>query len=721
MNINKFLVVCILLAIMTIGAVSAAENITQNDAVTAMDDSSDCSVGKSYDGNDFYITVKENYTQDRNDWNSNELIYISSYSQDNGTFSILVGDVEKQSFNVTNGYFSIEDNGYGGTYEKYFAQIYPADLDMDLGSYNVNVKFNQKTLIDTQVTLKEKEDFDVYMQNPYYCMQEYWSSPSFIIIDSNHLNTGTLEILVNGNRKISYVLNNGDFEEIPDCSNKSRYLAASDLFDGYGTYDVKITFTQDGVTKTLRDESVVVAEREPTTNPKVELYFDLYTVNLPVDNKAYIYLPWEATGTLNIRFNNVDENIIYSNGRAEREVYAWELNHLGENKVTVTYTGDDFGTLTATETVIVVPTITAPFFVSENEKFTIKMCTHEWVNGNFNVYDYNSGKKGKLLASSTIKNRYSSVELSSDIIGLNKYYLEFDYPGGDYPIIQDVYVVKNSDRISANVSDNVGPGSDVTVDFRAPATPFGFVYISVDGGANEFYSMESGRLTRAISGLSTGYHIISVQYNDGYFENGKLLGDVYSKTFNVSVGEITKLTAPSISTTYNNAKNLVITLKDAKGNVLAGKNVTVVLNGKTYERTSDNSGQVKLSVKLPAKSYVAAFSFAGDDTYLKSSGSAKVVVKKATPIMTASSKTFKVKAKTKRVTVTLKNNKKSPMKKTKVTLTVNKKTYKIKTTTKGVATFTVKLTKKGKYTAVYKYAGSSNYKAVSKKVKITVK
>ena len=721
MNINKFLVVCILLAIMTIGAVSAAENITQNDAVTAMDDSSDCSVGKSYDGNDFYITVKENYTQDRNDWNSDELIYISSYSQDNGTFSILVDDVEKQSFNVTNGYFSIEDNGYGGTYEKYFAQIYPADLDMDLGSYNVNVKFNQKTLIDTQVTLKEKEDFNVYMQNPYYCMQEYWSSPSFIIIDSNHLNTGTLEILVNGNRKISYVLNNGDFEEIPDCSNKSRYLAASDLFDGYGTYDVKITFTQDGITKTLRDESVVVAEREPTTNPKVELYFDLYTVNLPVDNKAYIYLPWEATGTLNIRFNNVDENIIYSNGRAEREVYAWELNHLGENKVTVTYTGDDFGTLTATETVIVVPTITAPFFVSENEKFTIKMCTHEWVNGNFNVYDYNSGKKGKLLASSTIKNRYSSVELSSDIIGLNKYYLEFDYPGGDYPIIQDVYVVKNSDRISANVSDNVGPGSDVTVDFRAPATPFGFVYISVDGGANEFYSMESGRLTRAISGLSTGYHIISVQYNDGYFENGKLLGDVYSKTFNVSVGEITKLTAPSISTTYNNAKNLVITLKDAKGNVLAGKNVTVVLNGKTYERTSDNSGQVKLSVKLPAKSYVAAFSFAGDDTYLKSSGSAKVVVKKATPIMTASSKTFKVKAKTKRVTVTLKNNKKSPMKKTKVTLTVNKKTYKIKTTTKGVATFTVKLTKKGKYTAVYKYAGSSNYKAVSKKVKITVK
>ena len=464
-----------------------------------------------------------------------------------------------------------------------------------------------------------------------------------------------------------------------------------------------------------------MAEREPTTNPKVELYFDLYTVNLPADNIAHIYLPWEATGTLNIRFNNVDENITYSNGRAQYYMPSWNLNHLGENKVTVTYTGDDFGTLTATETVIVVPTITAPFFVSENENFTITMCTHEWVNGDFNVYDYNSGKKGKLLASGTIKNRYSSVELSSDIIGLNKYYLEFDYPGGDYPIIQDVYIVKNSDSISANVSDNVEVGSNVTVDFKAPATPFGFVYISVDGGANEFYSMESGRVTKSISGLPAGYHIISVQYNDGYFENGKLLGDVYSNTFNISVGKITKLTAPDISTTYNNAKNLVITLKDANGNVLGDKKVTVVLNGKTYERTSDGSGQVKLSVKLPAKTYAAAFSFAGDDAYLKSNGSAKVVVKKATPIMAASSKTFKAKAKTKKVTVTLKNNKKSPMKKTKVTLTVNKKTYKAKTTSKGIATFTVKLTKKGKYTAVYKYAGSSNYKAASKKVKITVK
>lgn len=721
MKANRFLMVCILLAIMTAGAVSAADNVTQDGAFAAVSDSSDNTVGDYYNNDDFYVKVDENYTQDRNDWNSNELIYISSYSKDNGTLSVLVDNVEKQSLNIKNGYFSIEDNGYGETYEKYIAQIYPSDLGLDLGSYNVKVKFNQKILIDSFVTLKEKEDFDVYMPNPYYCMQEYWTSPSFIIIDSNHQNTGTLEIFVNGNRKISYDVNKGDFKEIADCSNKSRYLAPSDLFDGYGTYDIKITFTENGVSKTLRDENVVVAEREPTTDPKLELYFEFYTLNLRSDNVAYIYLPWEATGVLNIKYNNVDENIPYSNGRATVNMFAWNLNHLGENEITVTYKGDDFGTLQAKETVIVVPTVTAPFYVSENEEFAITMLTHEWVNGNFNIYDYTGNKKGKLLAESKIYNGYSSAELSSSITGLNRFYLEFDYYGGNYPVIQDVYVVKNSQNISADVPANVEEGSDVTVEFKAPATPLNFVYISVDGGANEFYSMEAGNVTKKISGLSTGYHTVSVQYNDGYFEDGKLLGDVYSKTFNVTVGKITKISASGISTTYNTAKNLVITLKDANGNVLNGKNVIIVLNGKTYNKTTDSKGQVKLSVKLSAKTYKATFRFDGDSTYLKSDGSAKIVVKKAATKLVAASKTFKAKTKTKKVSVTLKNNKNSPIKKTKVTLTVNKKTYKAKTNSKGVAYFTVKLTKKAKYSAVYKYAGNSNYKSAKKTVKIIVK
>ena len=89
------------------------------------------------------------------------------------------------------------------------------------------------------------------------------------------------------------------------------------------------------------------------------------------------------------------------------------------------------------------PTVTSPDYVSVDEKFTIAIRVNEWVNGTFNVYDYNNGVKGILLASDTISNGISSVELSSNITGLNKFYLDFDTSGGEYHLIEEVYVIEN--------------------------------------------------------------------------------------------------------------------------------------------------------------------------------------------------------------------------------------------------------------------------------------
>ena len=87
--------------------------------------------------------------------------------------------------------------------------------------------------------------------------------------------------------------------------------------------------------------------------------------------------------------------------------------------------------------------------------------------------------------------------------------------------------------------------------------------------------------------------------------------------------------------------------------------------------------------------------------------------------ITAKSQTFKAKAKTKKITITLKGNGKTLNKK-KVTLKVNKKTYAAKTV-KGKATFKIKLTKKGKFTALIKFAGDSSYKASQKKITVKIK
>ena len=454
------------------------------------------------------------------------------------------------------------------------------------------------------------------------------------------------------------------------------------------------------------------------------------------------------------------------------------------------------------------PTIASPDYVSVDEKFTIAMHANEWVNGTFNVYDYNNGVKGILLASDTISNGISSVELSSNITGMNKFYLDFNTSGGEYHLIEGVYVIENSKNITADLPTEVETGSGVNITLTAPDSQFNSLSISIDESVPNYYNVENGEFTIAISDLPAGYHKISVKYHDL-----KLAEEAYSNTFTVNVGSRTvieannmtvtynsneklvvslkdsegnavkgkeiainlnginhtattddngkaifaldlipgeypaeilfagaggyfpssanariivnkidsQIMAPDISTTFNVAKNLVVTLKDDKGNVLAGQNVIVELNGKVYNKTTDASGQVKISVNLPARQYFAKITFAGNGIYKSSAKTVKATVKKATPKLTSSSKKFKAKSKTKKVTVKFKTNKNKVIKNSIIKLTVNKKTYKAKTNSKGIATFKLKLTKKGKYRAVFKYAGNSNYKAISKKIRITIK
>ena len=249
------------------------------------------------------------------------------------------------------------------------------------------------------------------------------------------------------------------------------------------------------------------------------------------------------------------------------------------------------------------------------------------------------------------------------------------------------------------------------------------VKYTVNGGDEQTdVTGEDGKFT--ISGL-TGEVTIAVNYegNDSFNPISDSMFFNFTEEPVVPAKVATKITAPKVSAVYNVAKNLVITLTDKDGKALANKKVTVKVGTISKTLNTNAKGQVSLNVAtLVPKTYTATVKFAGDDSYIASSLSPKVVVSKAKPKITAKAKTFKVKVKTKKYTVTLKNNKGKVLKKVKLTLKVGKKTYKATTNSKGKATFKItKLTKKGKYTATIKFAGSKYYKALSKKAKITVK
>ena len=182
------------------------------------------------------------------------------------------------------------------------------------------------------------------------------------------------------------------------------------------------------------------------------------------------------------------------------------------------------------------------------------------------------------------------------------------------------------------------------------------------------------------------------------------------------------ITAAGITATYNINKDFVITLTDSIGNPLVGEKITVSLNGaKNY--ITDKNGQVKVSTKgLVPKTYAATITFAGNNNYVKSTKSVKVTVTKATSKLTAKAKTFKKSVKTKKYSITLKDNRNKAISKAAVTIKIKGKTYKASTNAKGVATFKIKkLTKKGTFKSTVKYAGNAYYRAVTKTVKIKIK
>ena len=221
--------------------------------------------------------------------------------------------------------------------------------------------------------------------------------------------------------------------------------------------------------------------------------------------------------------------------------------------------------------------------------------------------------------------------------------------------------------------------------------------------------------------IDSGDYTVDVTYagNDNY--------NSVSKSIKVNVADVvvsSVLSASKVTTTYGTSKKIVVTLKDARGNLLVGRMVTVNLNNKNYNGIIQSDGEALIAIpaSLAVKTYTATVTYAGETGILSDSIKVNVVVKKATPKLTAAKKTFKVKDKTKKYVVTLKTDKNKVYKNQKVTVKVNGKTYSAKTNAKGQATFKLtKLTKKGKFTATVKFAGNSYYNKVSRSIKITVK
>ena len=290
-----------------------------------------------------------------------------------------------------------------------------------------------------------------------------------------------------------------------------------------------------------------------------------------------------------------------------------------------------------------------------------------------------------------------------------------NYTADDFITVYTYDVYDREEHIVDIWDDETGIGINGTVDIYANNVK---VYTRTYAGT------DSGKPVAAkdLSGYFNGQYAIKVVYT-------RADGKVFTKNETVNFIDIvgvqleTTITASSMTVTYNENKNIVATLKDKNGKAISGVEVYVNIMGIKYPLKTDKNGQIKQSIgTLPPTKHTITFTFESTEAYKKSTKSVTVTVKKATPKLTATAKSFKKSVKNKKYTITLKNNLNKVIANAKITLKVKGKTYSAKTTSKGQATFKItNLKKKGTFKATVKYAGDSYYNAKSVTAKITVK
>lgn len=86
-----------------------------------------------------------------------------------------------------------------------------------------------------------------------------------------------------------------------------------------------------------------------------------------------------------------------------------------------------------------------------------------------------------------------------------------------------------------------------------------------------------------------------------------------------------------IESYYKEKSTLAGYLKDADGNPIPDRQLSVVLDGKTYNRTTDDTGKIALNINLKPNSYRTVVKFEGDDEYNFTQSSSLIKIKK-TPL-----------------------------------------------------------------------------------------
>ena len=511
------------------------------------------------------------------------------------------------------------------------------------------------------------------------------------------------------NQKVAFKIGFTEYEATTDTNG---FAVLNEQLD-VGKYEVTAI---NKVTGEKATRNLTIVERIVENNDVIRIYGEesYYTIHVVGDDGNFV----GENEVVNININNIDYQIrTNNNGYASFRID----KNIGSYDILAEYKGYEvYNEVYVLQRVNYIKNLNVTNInYKQNEVVTLNLSTFDNLayvefgvvgdNGYKGVFDQSAGK---------------SITLPITNLGAGKYTVTakyYDLNTYKFSSMAKTFIInKINPKIIVVVEDaNVGETATITVNIPDVE---GNVEIKV-GNALRFneYLVKNGVIIKEIDSLPAGTYNIDVTYvgdnNYNRFTQSTTLTIIQPKL-------LTSFYGSDITINQGTATDLVVKLKDELGNILIGKGVNIFFNGLNSILTTDNNGEVKLPIKnnLAPNTYIATITFVGDDNYVGSTVSIKVIVNKIPlPKTTLVLKKVTVKRFAKKLALqaTLMEGN-SPLSGKIITFKFNGVKYKAKTNAKGIAKLTIKsnVLKKLKVGKKVKYQASYGKLVVKKSAKV---
>lgn len=191
---------------------------------------------------------------------------------------------------------------------------------------------------------------------------------------------------------------------------------------------------------------------------------------------------------------------------------------------------------------------------------------------------------------------------------IGDYYISVKYDGTENLTSSSASVVlqvRKEANIDAIINETIFVGENATITGNvtdAEGNPLtGEVEIEI-GNQTITVDVVNGTFTAVVEGLEAGDYIVYVTYlgDDEYAQ--------VSTTLEISVEDSYVITADNVTIYYKNGTDFIIVVT-ANDKPVANANVTIVINGQEYIRTTDENGTISMAINLDPGVYEAVVSY----------------------------------------------------------------------------------------------------------------